>query len=413
VALLAAVCVAPGLAGSAIPQEEYRLHRAELRKAVTDGVVVLFGRTEGKGDDALTGFRQEPNFFYLTGWEEPGAILVMAPPATEILFLPPHNLKGERYTGRKTSAEDADARAVTGFEHVLPVSGFEAQLSKLLESYPKVYTLPGEAQASRLKPRELFDLQPALTRLRMKKSPREIELIQRAANITMEAHRAAWKRVAAGLFEYQIAATMTAVILERGCERTAYSPAVASGANGTVLHYWKNSRRMEKGDLLLMDMGAECSAYAADITRTVPVSGKFTARQREIYDLVLGAQKAIIAAIKPGVTQGAENTAPNSLYRIAYEYLNSHGKDREGNPLGRYLTHGVSHHVGLRVHDPGSAKEPLAAGMVVTAEPGLYIPEEGISIRIEDMILVTENGARVLTAALPKEAGEIEKAMAK
>lgn len=411
--MLAAVCVAPGLAGSAIPQEEYRLHRAELRKAVTDGVVVLFGRTEGKGDDALTGFRQEPNFFYLTGWEEPGAILVMAPPATEILFLPPHNPKGERYTGRKTSAEDADAGAVTGFEHVLPVSGFEAQLTKLLESYSKVYTLTREADASRLKPRELFDLQPALTRLRMKKSPREIELIQRAANITMEAHRAAWKRVAAGLFEYQIAATITAAILERGCERTAYSPAVASGANGTVLHYWKNSRRMEKGELLLMDMGAECSAYAADITRTVPVSGKFTARQREIYDLVLRAQKAIIAAIKPGVTQGAENTAPNSLYKIAYEYLNSHGKDRQGNPLGKYLTHGVSHHLGLRVHDPGSAREPLAAGMVVTAEPGLYVPEEGISIRIEDMVLVTQNGARVLTAALPKEAGEIEKAMAK
>jgi Xaa-Pro aminopeptidase len=151
--------------------------------------------------------------------------------------------------------------------------------------------------------------------------------------------------------------------------------------------------------------------YATDITRTVPVTGKFTARQRELYEVVLGAQKAALAAMKPGVMLGGSRNKVG-LHKIAADYINSHGKDLHGKPLGEYFIHGLGHHVGLDVHDPTDFTKPLEAGMVITLEPGIYIPEEGIGIRIEDMVLVTENGGKVLSEALPREASDIEKAMA-
>jgi Xaa-Pro aminopeptidase len=147
--------------------------------------------------------------------------------------------------------------------------------------------------------------------------------------------------------------------------------------------------------------------YSSDITRTVPASGKFTPRQRELYDIVLGAQKAVLAAIKPGMMLG--RTSPNSLNKIVVDYFNTHGKDKHGNSLGKYYTHGVSHHVGLDVHDPTDPSLPLAPNLIITVEPGLYIPEEAIGIRIEDMVLITEDGGKLMSAGLPREADEIEK----
>jgi Xaa-Pro aminopeptidase len=196
-----------------------------------------------------------------------------------------------------------------------------------------------------------------------------------------------------------------------GCERSAYAPIVGSGPNALVLHYSRNGRRMDLGDLLLMDVGAECAGYTADVTRTIPIGGKFTARQREIYEIVLGAQKAAIAAIKPGMSF-AKNQ-PGSLYRIAYDYINTHGKDTRGQPLGQYFLHGLSHHVGLEVHDAWDPEQPLEAGMVITVEPGIYIADEGIGVRIEDTVLVTKDGARVMSEALPREVAEIEKLVGK
>ena len=166
---------------------------------------------------------------------------------------------------------------------------------------------------------------------------------------------------------------------------------------------------MDQGELLLIDAAAECGNYASDITRTVPVSGKFTPRQREIYEIVLGAQKAAIAAIKPGVRVSGET---DSLNKIARDYIDSHGKDLHGEKLGKYFTHGLGHPVGLDVHDP-AVNSTLKAGMVITIEPGIYIPEENIGVRIEDVVLVTETGAKVLSGKLPREVDEIEKALAK
>jgi Xaa-Pro aminopeptidase len=272
--------------------------------------------------------------------------------------------------------------------------------------------MPYAARLQALLPfREFTDAAPALSRLRMKKSPAEIAALRHAASVTVEAHRAAWRRLAPGLKEHQLAAAMAAVWLDAGCARPAFAPIVGSGPAGVALHYSRNGGQIDEGELVLMDAGAECGRYAADVTRTVPASGRFTPRQAELYAAVLGAYKAVLAAVKPGMHLGREG--PNSLYRVALEYLDSHGRDRHGNPLGRYFTHGIGHHVGLDVHDAAEASAPLAPGMVVTIEPGIYLPDESIGIRIEDTFLVTGDGAEVLSAGLPLEIGEIEKALQK
>jgi len=403
--VLALLAVIGPLFADGIPKDEYRARRIELAKSL-EGVMVLFGANES--DDLHTGFFQETNFLYLTGWREPGAILLLTP-KEEMLFLPPRNLISERFTGRKLGAEDENATAVTGLAKVLPTFALQANLQRVLESSRRIYLAPDDSRAAKLKPLALFhEEESAITpiaRLRMIKSPAEIQLLTSAADASVAAHLAAWSKIKAGLYEYQVAAAMTDVYFERGCERSAYAPIVGSGANSTILHYSSNHRRLDSGELVLMDVGAECSDYASDVTRTVPVSGKFTSRQREIYEVVLGAQKAAIAAVRPG----AKLHGGGSLQEIAYQYIDSHGHDLHGESLGRYFTHGLSHHVGLDVHDSSDMNAPLEAGMVITIEPGIYIPEENIGIRIEDTILVTADGAKNLSGSLPREPKEIER----
>jgi Xaa-Pro aminopeptidase len=394
----------------------YQHRREELRKALKNGITVLFGGSAHDSSDIRSGFFQEPNFYYLTGWMEPGAILLLAPNAPrEILFVPRRDPDEEIWTGPKRGPDDPEIRVLTGFESVMPAESFESEFRKILEQYPRIYALADRPEAAKLKAlaplRDISNAAFEIARLRMEKSPEELQLLQHACDVTIAAHRAAWKRAAPGLYEYQIAATMEAAYFDQGCERSAYAPIVGSGPNATTLHYSRNSRRMDRGELLLMDVGAECAGYAADVTRTIPVGAKFTPRQREIYDIVLGAQNAVIAAVKPGMTIG--KTTPNSLYKIAYDYINTHGKDRKGEPLGKYFTHGVSHHIGLEVHDASDTTAPLKEGMVISVEPGIYIPEETIGIRIEDVVLVTKEGARVMSGALPREAAEIERAIAR
>jgi Xaa-Pro aminopeptidase len=392
----------------------YQHRREELRKALKNGVTVLFGRSARDSSDLRSGFFQEPNFYYLTGWLEPGAILLLVPKEPhEILFVPRRDPDEEIWTGPKHGPDDGDLRQLTGFEKVMAAESFESEFRKYLEEYPKLYSMTERPEAAKLKAlaplRDVSNAAPEIAKLRMVKSPEELDLMQHAVDASIAAHRAAWKRVAPGLYEYQVASTMEAVYLDQGCERSAYAPIVGSGPNSTVLHYSRNSRRMDRGELLLMDVAAECAGYASDITRTVPVGAKFTPRQREIYQIVLGAQNAVIAAVKPGMTLG--KTTPNSLYQVAYDYINTHGKDLHGEPLGKYFTHGISHHIGLDVHDASDVTAPLKEGMVISVEPGIYIPEESIGVRIEDVVLVTKDGARVMSAALPRDPAEIEKAV--
>jgi Xaa-Pro aminopeptidase len=405
---LAVVLLLAPFSTAKIPLDEFSARRASLRKSL-DGVMVLFARTEGS--DEVFRVHPDPNFYYLTGWGQPGAVLLLTP-TEETLFLPHHDLRVEHFQGKRSSAEDADVHAATGFDSVLPREKFESELDKALSAHEKVYAAFGQPAFEKLKIaypfRDIHDAVPLIVKLRLKKSASELAAIQHATDVSLEAHRASWKRIAAGLSEHQLAAKVVDTFLEHGCD-VAYSPIVGSGPNGVVLHYSANQRRMDNGEVVVLDAAAECDSYASDITRTVPVGGKFSARQREIYLVVLGAQKAAIAALKPGVRLSGEG---DTLTKLAKDYMDAHGKDLHGEGLGKYFVHGLGHQIGLQVHDP-NLNGPLEAGMVVTIEPGIYIEEEGIGVRIEDVVLVTENGAKVLSAALPREPDEIEKAVAK
>lgn len=400
------------LAADGIAPDEYRQRRARVREqlAANKGVLALIGSTEDDRGDLRSRFFQEANFYYLTGWTEPGAQLLLTPTA-DYLFLPARSEVKERYTGRKLGPEDANAAQATGVENVLPLKQFELKFFQSLETAEKIYGIVDLAKPSALRrlagDRPIESAASLIFPLRQIKSPGELALIQRSADVSIQAHLGAWRRAASGLFEYQVSATMTNIYFEAGCERSSYPPIVGSGPNATILHYNKNDRRMDSGELLLMDVAGECSMYAADITRTIPINGKFSARQRQIYDIVLGAQRAAIAAVKPGMRLAKDTE--NSLHKIVKDYIDAHGKDRKGEPLGKYFTHGLGHHVGLDVHDPGAPTLPLKAGNVITIEPGLYIPDEGIGVRIEDMVLVTETGHKLLTGSLPSDPEAIEK----
>ena len=224
---------------------DYRARRVALANSMHVATLVLFAGVEAEGPNDLYGFRQNDNFYYLTGWNQPGAVLVIDP-ARDVLFLPAKNPDAEKWTGVKASAKDQNAAATTGFEHVMTLPALESELLRLLGRHPRLYGLkgtPGAAKLEKLAPlRELLDAQPAIAKLRMKKSPDEIAKIQHATDISIKAHLAAWKRTAPGLYEYQVAATMDGVFAENGCERSAYTSIVGSGPTGSRVK-WKSRRR--------------------------------------------------------------------------------------------------------------------------------------------------------------------------
>src|SRR5450432_191083 len=246
----------------------------------------------------------------------------------------------------------------------------------------------------------------------MIKDDGEVELTRKAVNASIAAQLAAIRAIKPGMTEREISALLQYEWGKRGCERPAYAPIVGSGLNSTVLHYSDDDVPIQSGDLVLMDAAGEYSLYASDITRTVPANGKFTARQREIYEIVLGAQKAAMAAFQSGKSHLQRNQA-DTIYQVAYNYINTHGKDLHGETLGKYFIHGLGHYVGLNVHDAGDYDVPLGPGAVFTLEPGIYIPEEKLGVRIEDILYVDQDGKLInLTANLPHTADEVEHAMA-
>ncbi len=408
--------------------------RARLVSETGDGVVVLFGYGESDVAASTTSFRQNEMFYYLTGWNEPDGVLLLVPRATgsgaaaemdkEIFFVPAHDYRQEKWTGPKLGPDDSDAPARTGFPTVRKTALFQSELQEALKSFPKIYTEltpqpeSGEdcfqhemvTKLKKLAPFAAFaDVRPLVTRVRMVKSQGEISFIRKATEASIEAHLVAMKAVRPGVWEYEIGALLKYEFERRGCEWPAYPPIVGSGFFSTVLHYDQNEKQMQQGDVVVIDAAGAYSGYTSDITRTLPVSGRFTPRQREIYEVVFGAQNAALAAAKPGMFLGR---GANSLDKIARDYINSHGKDLQGKPLGQYFIHGLSHSVGLNVHDPADYNQPLQPGMVITVEPGVYIPEEKIGVRIEDVILITQDGSELLTRRLPRSVEEIERLMA-
>ena len=419
------------------PASDYHARREKLAAKLSGNLALVFAPAEAEGPNDLYGYRPDDNFYYLTGWAEPGAAVLIAAqraasgdnparPYTEILFLPKRNYSQEQWTGPKLGPDNPKAAQITGFERVESLDSLRDELVKLVPGRSTIYTdvpAPREDSNSKaplqwLQTANAFpvgtsyeDIRPLLNSLRTVKDPGEVELIRKATNASAAAQLAAIKAVKPGVTEREVSALLQYEWGKRGCDRPAYAPIVGSGIHSTVLHYSDDSGTIQNGDLVLMDAAGEYSLYASDITRTVPGSGRFTARQREIYDIVLGAQKAAIAAFQSGVSHLQRNQ-PNSLQDVAMNYINAHGKDLHGQPLGKYFFHGLGHYVGLNVHDPGDYSVPLGPGMVFTIEPGIYIPEEKIGVRVEDMFYVNSDGKLIrLTEALPQTPDEIEKLM--
>jgi len=416
------------------PNSVYLERRAKLA-ALVDCPIVLLGLTGREESSQAYIFEQEENFYYLTGHNEEGAGLVILPAKSsgndasnsprEILYLPAKNPQKEKWNGVRMSPADPGIEARTGFATVKPFAEMRAAIENLAKTYPCLYTiLPYEKElggypherevgdwlqqaAPQIKPK---DIRTQITAPRQIKSPGEIAFLQRAIDLTVDSHLEAMRVMRPGLHEYEVAAKMVEVHATGGSEAEGYAPIVGAGPNSTALHYDRLSRKIEDGDIVVIDVGAQYSGYSADITRTLPANGRFTPRQLEIYNIVLGAQNAAIAAIKPGMDLCQKGS--KSLYKISYDYINSHGKDLRGNPLGQYYIHGLGHSIGLNVHDPGEPCKALEPGMVVTMEPGIYIPEENLGVRIEDDVLVTEAGHKLLSERLPRDPAEIEKIMA-
>ena len=416
------------------PNADFRARRQKLVGKANGGVVLLFASNEAEGPNDLYGYRPDDNFFYLSGWTEPGAAILIAPGPTsadhsytEILFLPNHNPSQEKWTGPKLGPENTNARPITGFDRVDILDNLRSELVRLLPAQRvTVYTdVPAYDEISNsstalewLKRASAFpvgvsfqDVRPLLASLRTFKDSGEIERIRHATDASIAGHFAAMRAVKPGITELEISALLQYEWGKRGCERPAYSPIVGSGFNSTVLHYSEDSRTIQAGDIIVIDAAGEYSLYASDITRTLPASGQFTARQREIYEIVLGAQQAAIAAFRSGKSH-LRRDQPDSLHDVAYNFINSHGKDLHGEPLGKYFIHGLGHYVGLNVHDPGDTDVALGPGAVFTIEPGIYIPEEKLGVRIEDILYVDSDGRLInLTANLPHTADEVERAM--
>lgn len=442
-AILFFVCLVPNTPAQQRREREpnsvYAERRAQLASQV-DAPIVLWGFTGREEISEAYVFAQEENFYYLTGHNEEGAGLILLPThrndqgaattswdgSREVLFLPPKDPGKEKWNGVRMSPSDPGIESRTGFSSVKPFAEMRATVEKLAKLYSNFCTiLPYEKElggyphekavvdwlqlaAPQAKPK---DIRSQIGALRQIKSAGEVVFLRQAIDLSIGSHLEAMKMMHPGLYEYQIAAKMVEIHAIGGSESEGYAPIVGAGPNSTVLHYDKLSRKIEDGDIVVLDVGAQYSGYSADISRTLPANGRFTPRQREIYSIVLGAQNAALAAVKPGAHFSCKGKK-DGLMNIAYDYIDSHGKDRHGKPLGQYFIHGLGHNIGLNVHDPGEACTPLQPGMVITIEPGIYIPEENLGVRIEDDVLITESGYKLLSERLPRDPDEIEKIMA-
>lgn len=428
----------PILALEKQPASDYHARRVHLSQTLNGGVAILFANEEPLTD--FDPFRQDSDFYYLTGWTEPGAALLIQAPSAgdalhparayrEVLFLPTRNLRYELYTGPKLDAASPNVTHLTGVDEVQPMTALPSILGSLIRAdrslERSLWSEPDMPQARALAGwlattlgmdttpefRNVRSLTPALRAI---KDAGELALLHQAADASVQAQLTMIKAVHPGMNERTAAGIFIATLMAHGCERPSYAPIFGSGPNSTILHYSENSRTMQSGDVLLVDAAGEYSMYAADITRTMPVNGRSTARQREIYNVVLGAQQAAIRAFVAGKSHINDpyHRYPDSLDTIAFNYMNAHGKDLHGNGLGKYFIHGIGHLVGIDVHDPWDYSKPIEKGMVFTIEPGIYIPEEKIGVRIEDDFYVQPDGSlECLTCALPKTAAAIEALM--
>jgi Xaa-Pro aminopeptidase len=430
-----------------VPKADYRQRRVKLAAELHGGSALIVAAHEPPME--YQDYRQDEDFFYLTGSNEPGSALLLigdGPAATtrlgtvvpahsyrEILFLPTRNPIREKYTGAKTDAATPGAREILGVDEVMALASlpavYGAFLGEDLRRAKEIWTQQDMDVATATLAftsaalgtdvtLPTHDVRALTTQLRMVKSPAEIALIQKATDASMASQLAGMRAIKPGVRERTIAGVEVGTMLAEGCERVSYPAIVGSGANSTTLHYAENSRIMAAGDVVVIDAAGEYSMYASDLTRTMPVDGHFTARQKEIYNVVLGAQQAARDAFVAGkskmgsIEHRGADADKGSLDKVAFDYINTHGKDLHGDPLGKYFLHTLGHSVGIDVHDPYDYDKPFAIGSVFTIEPGLYIPEEKIGVRIEDTFYVSVDGKLIdFAEKLAHTPEEVEAAM--
>ncbi|MHC5071660.1 MAG: aminopeptidase P family protein [Planctomycetota bacterium] len=394
----------------------FRQRRQKLLDKLGDGLLFLPTAPQTlRNGDVHHEFRPGSDLHYLTGFPEPRAVLMAWRTGRDkhksVLFVMPRNKEREIWDGPRHGVKGAVKQFGVDEAHAKKIA-FEKRRSNA-PAHPTV-----------------ADPRPTVAAMRLIKDAHELELMQEAARITVAGHLRAMRFAKPGLTEYQVQAELEAEFRRQGSPRNGYPSIVASGSNACILHYVQNDRRMRRGELLLLDAGAEYEQYTADITRTYPVDGTFTPAQKAVYAAVLTAQKAGIRAVKPGAAWDAPHKAClRSLTRslMAMRLLRGRdlGKLIKKGACRKWFMHGTSHWLGMDVHDVGPYQdadgkpERLRSGMVLTIEPGLYfdrrdksVPKEyrGIGVRIEDDVLVTRGGHRVLTAAMPKEIREVERA---
>ena len=434
------------MSGAAIPPAGYARRRARLLRRLRPGSAALFaaGREALRNGDVEHPFRQTSTFQYLTGFGEPGAVAVLRPghPQPFALFVRPHDPATAVWVGPRLGVDGAIS--ALGADAAYPIGELDRRLPELLAGLDTVYcSLGADEELDLLLTRlaagrraasqggappiaAILDPAPIVAELRLIKSREEIAALQRAIDITGAGLEAAMRAARPGMHEYEVQAVLEAEYRRLGSPRDGFPSIVAAGANACTLHYTANRARIEPGDLLLLDTGAEVDCYGADVTRTFPAGGRFRAAQREVYEIVLAAQREAIALIAPGVRF---HEVHERAALVLTEGLRGLGvlSGRTARLLERrayapWFMHGTSHWLGLDVHDVGRYRDggesvALRPGMVLTVEPGLYfapgqrgVPRRlrGIGVRIEDDVLVTRDGCRVLSGAIPKDVADLE-----
>lgn len=424
----------------------FEAHRRAFMERMGGGVAIFHSGPEfaRSGGSLEFSYRQDSHFYYLTGFEEPEAICILAPEHPEhqyILFVAPRDPKSEVWTGLRAGPEGAMCQY--GADIAYSLEQLEEKLPQYIKGCQTLYYSSGKARSfdekmlellnrfrrHRFVPRQIVDPIFILSEMRVRKSPAELDLIRKAAHISAQAYREVLRELKPGMYEYEIQAILSYIYQKNGSPRHAYAPIVGSGPNATILHYEKNNRQMQDGELVLIDSACEYQYYSADITRTYPVGGHFTPAQYQLYELVLKTLESATAMVKPGITltdihDHTVEMLTDSMIELGI--LQGDGdikkriEEKAYEPFYMYFT---SHWLGLDVHDRGPYKglwsedAQLEPGMVFTIEPGIYIAEgaEGvdpkywnIGIRIEDNVIVTEHGYENITAGAPKSLEEIE-----
>ncbi len=420
----------------------YNLFKNNRKKFISqmkkNSLAVFFSNDQyPRNGDQYFSFRQQSDFFYLTGIEQEKSILLLSPDCPnknlrEAIFILHNNPTLEIWEGHKYNFEEV--QKISGIKNIYWLEDFDVSLKEVMSYQNNVYLNSNEYPKfiPEVVTREIrfgreiknnfpfhkyFRVAPLLTKQRLVKSNEEIDLIKQACDITNKALKKVLRVTDPGLWEFELEAEITHEFIKNRASGHSYAPIIASGKNACVLHYIENNQKLKKGDLILMDFGAEYANYAADLTRTIPVNGKFNKRQRELYSAVLSVMKEVKKLYVPGSTINDINDAANQLMEQQLVKLGLLTKQEVKNQdlsnpaYKRYFMHGTAHFLGLDVHDVGSKYEVLQPGMILTCEPGLYINEENIGIRIENDILITNNEPIDLMSDFPIEIEEIESLM--